>query len=96
MVIGLIMFVSLLYCAAQQSKVFNENMMKNFHDCRLMKTYVRLFGSRRDFLDWLNDSDLSATTIMGMKMTNELFQKLASVVLSLSGTIVYMTARQSK
>ena len=70
-------------------------MMKNFHDCRLVKTYVRLFGSRRDFLDWLNESDLSATTIMGVKVTNRLFQKFASVLLSLSGTIIYITARQS-
>ena len=95
-VIGLTIFVSLLYCSAQQSKVFNENMMKNFHDCRLMKTYVRLFGSRRDFLDWLNESDLSATTILGIKLTNKLFQKFASIVLSLSGTIIYIAARQSK
>lgn len=95
MLIGLVIYVSCLYSAAQQSRIFNESMMKNFHDCRLMKTYVRLFGSRRDFVDWLNESDLSATTIMGVKVTNRLFQKFASVVLSLSGTIIYITARQS-
>ena len=92
--IGLMTFVGCLYCASQQSVIFQEEMQK-FHDCRLMKAYIRLFGNRKEFVTWLEETDMSATKIMGTKVTTALFAKLASITVSLSGTIIYITGRRS-
>ena len=92
LVVGLTIFVAGLFTSSRHSARFEEASLA-LNDPRLMKSYVRLFGGRRQFFEWLRGTKLSATSLLGMKVHVSTLLRLDSVLVSLSGTAVFVAAR---
>ena len=93
MVVGVSIFVEVLWLASRQNSTFLKARRTTLNDPRLMQVCLRLFGGRQQFLEWLAETELSAMRMAKFKITSTLLLRFGSLVVSLSGTAAFIAAR---
>ena len=93
MLVGLSIFVQMLWLASRQNAAFLKARRTTLNDPRLMQVCLRLFGGRQQFLEWLTETELSAMRVADFKVTSKLLLQIGSLVISLSGTAAFIAAR---